>query len=114
MPSDLEQLVDMGFEKERAEFAVKQSGGLQGAIDWLEKNQDKSIEEIKEEQSEQPPELKPGEEARSLKCDDCGKKFRSPAQAEFHASKTYVANLPQQCNRSQPIAFIRLSTGDLN
>ena len=27
MPSDLEQLIDMGFEKERAELAVKKSGG---------------------------------------------------------------------------------------
>jgi hypothetical protein len=27
MPSDLEQLVDMGFDKTRAEMAVKKSGG---------------------------------------------------------------------------------------
>lgn len=91
MPSDLDQLVDMGFDRERAELAVKQSGGLQGAIDWLDKNQDKTIEQIKEDQasaSEEPPELKPGEEAKSLVCDDCGKKFRSVPQAEFHASKS--------------------------
>lgn len=91
MPSDLEQLVDMGFDKERAELAVKQTGGLQGAMDWLEKNQDKSLEDIKQEQqeaAEEPPELKVGEEAKSLKCDDCGKRFRSVAQAEFHASKS--------------------------
>lgn len=27
MPSDLEQLLDMGFDKERAEIAIKKSGG---------------------------------------------------------------------------------------
>lgn len=28
--------------------------------------------------------------AKSMICNECGKKFRSVAQAEFHASKTYV------------------------
>ena len=98
MATDLEQLLDMGFDKERAELAVK-TGSLQNAIDWLDKNSEKNIEEIKAEQAEaaeEPPELKPGEEAKSLVCDDCGKKFRSVAQAEFHASKSYVQffNLP--------------------
>lgn len=66
---------------------------MQGALEWLETNQDKSLEEIKAEQAaegedEEGPALKPGEEARSLVCNDCGKKFRSQAQAEFHASKS--------------------------
>lgn len=66
---------------------------MQGALEWLEQNQDKSIEEIKAAQSQQAddeegPALQPGEEARSLVCNDCGKKFRSQAQAEFHASKS--------------------------
>ncbi|KAJ9642556.1 hypothetical protein H2199_004937 [Coniosporium tulheliwenetii] len=45
--SDLNMLLDMGFEKERAEMAVKKTGGLQAAIDWLDKNQDKSLDDIK-------------------------------------------------------------------
>lgn len=93
MPTDLEQLIDMGFDHEKAELAVKQSGGLQGAIEWLDVNQEKTVEQIKAEQAEassEPPELKPGEVAHSLQCDDCGKRFRSTAQAEFHASKSYV------------------------
>jgi hypothetical protein len=93
MASDLELLLDMGFNKELAELAIKQSGGLQGAIDWLDKNQDKTVEQIKEEQQttaadEEEPAAKPGEEAKSLVCDDCGKKFKAVSTAEFHASKT--------------------------
>ena len=111
-PSDLEQLLEMGFEKERAEIAVKKSGGrtffhlpavqssksnlytytVQGALEWLETNQDKSMDEIKNPETDasiDPPALKDGEVAKSMKCNDCGKKFRSMAQAEFHAEKTY-------------------------
>ncbi|KAJ5653363.1 hypothetical protein N7490_000366 [Penicillium lividum] len=93
MASDLDQLIEMGFDKERSELAVSKTGGLQGALEWLETNQDKSLEEIKAAQSqeaedEEGPALKPGEEARSLVCNECGKKFRSQAQAEFHASKS--------------------------
>ena len=111
--SDLSVLLDMGFEKERAELAVKKSGGckasrgscsskttkltsaVQGALEWLEVNQDKSLDEIKGPAPDQetdptvePPALNPGEVAHSLVCNECGKRFRSQAQAEFHASKT--------------------------
>jgi len=66
---------------------------VQGAIDWLDKNQDKTIEEIIEEAAVEDddgngPALLPGEVPKSLLCNDCGKKFRSQAQAEFHATKT--------------------------
>ncbi len=127
--SDLDVLVDMGFDKERADMAVKKTGGrkfvhihtlplsfkktpftdyqpiVQGALQWLEDNQDKSLEEIKaaaapkkvdaaiEDANEEPPALQEGEVARSLICNECGKRFRSTAQAEFHASKTYVGFL---------------------
>ncbi|KAF2198525.1 hypothetical protein GQ43DRAFT_443262 [Delitschia confertaspora ATCC 74209] len=109
MPTDLEQLLDMGFEAERAELAVKQTGGLQGAIEWLEQNQEKSIEEIKSAQvgaadaKEEPPALKPGEEAKSLVCEDCGKRFRSEAQAEFHASKSGHVNFAQSTEEIKPL-----------
>lgn len=69
---------------------------VQGAMDWLETNQDKPIEELRAPVGDadetdptiEPAALKEGEVANSLVCDDCGKKFRSTAQAEFHASKT--------------------------
>ncbi|KAI9801355.1 MAG: hypothetical protein M1825_003334 [Sarcosagium campestre] len=90
--SDLNVLLDMGFEKERAELAVQKSGGLQGALEWLEENQDKPLEELTsaaqpqddDDPTAEPPALKAGEEARSLVCNDCGKRFRSQAQADEH------------------------------
>jgi predicted transcriptional regulator len=113
MAGDLEVLIDMGFEKARADMAVKKTGGckslspayillqsqhkttVQGALQWLEDNQDKPLDEIAGEENNdetnpsiEPAPLKEGEVARSMVCNECGKKFRSMAQAEFHASKT--------------------------
>jgi hypothetical protein len=72
------------------------------AIDWLEKNQDRPLDEIKAEVAEEDEAgpkvttaaVETGEEARSLVCNECGKKFRTHAQAEIHASKTSVAPGP--------------------
>lgn len=36
------------------------------------------------------PALQPGEEAKSMVCNDCGKKFRSMLQANAHAERTQV------------------------
>ncbi|KAF4120033.1 UBX protein [Geosmithia morbida] len=99
MPSDLESLIDMGFDKSRAEIAIKKSGGLQGALEWLEKTQDKSLEDIQNEDADEEDdeeatkakiaELETGT-AKSMVCNECGKKFRSVQAAEFHASKRFV------------------------
>jgi hypothetical protein len=73
---------------------------VQGALQWLEDNQDKSIDELnvpatiadsETDPNVEPPALKEGEVAQSLLCEECGKKFRSVAQAEFHGSKTSVS-----------------------
>jgi len=85
-------------------MAVKKTGGLQDAIDWLDKNQEKSLDQIKEEDTTaEPAALNPGEEARSLVCDDCGKRFRSTAQAEFHASKTQHENFSESTEEIKPL-----------
>ncbi|KAH1803742.1 hypothetical protein KXV22_000211 [Aspergillus fumigatus] len=106
--SDLDQLIEMGFDKERAELAVARTGGLQGALEWLEENQDKSLEEIKaggskEGEDEKGPALQPGEEPRSLACNECGKKFRSQAQAEFHASKSGHVDFSESTEEIAPL-----------
>lgn len=141
MPSDLEQLIEMGFDAERAQLATSRTGGckcsgfflreltvsspttsliiksniflyilVQGALEWLEANQDKSLDEIKASSTTQPgadpdepPALKPGEEARSLVCNECGKRFRSQAQAEFHASKTEHVDFAESTEEIAPL-----------
>ncbi|CZT44951.1 related to chicken h-caldesmon, Uso1p and YKL201c [Rhynchosporium secalis] len=109
MAGDMVVLLDMGFDKERAELALKKTGSckvplflyLNPALQWLEENQDKSWEEISakvaadaEEEETNPSieaaPLKEGEVAQSLVCDICGRKLRSVAQAEAHGERTHV------------------------
>ncbi|KAL8914446.1 MAG: hypothetical protein Q9171_000951 [Xanthocarpia ochracea] len=113
MASDLETLLEMGFDKAKAELAVKKSGGLQGALEWFEAHQEKSYEEIvatsaesahsEDDPNAEPEALKPGEEAHSLVCNECGKKFRSQAQAEFHASKTQHVDFAESTEEIAPL-----------
>jgi len=117
MPTDLEQLVDMGFPAERAELAVKKTGNLNGALQWLEDNQDKSFDDIKAADDAKPTDttgainiateegqLAEGElVANSLVCDDCGKRFRNANGAQFHASKSGHENFSQSTEEIKPL-----------
>lgn len=77
---------------------------VNGAIDWLEKNQDKPIEELKaDDDDDDGPSLQPGEEAKSLVCTDCGKKFRSQRQAEFHAERSGHVNFDESTDEIAPL-----------
>lgn len=80
------------------------------AIDWLDKNADKSVDDLKaddanaaEDGAPADPILQVGETARSLVCNDCGKKFRSTAQAEFHASKTEHQDFSESTEEIAPL-----------
>lgn len=74
---------------------------VQGALQWLEDNQDKPIDEIKaaaaakgEDDDEEDTEAKIAEletgTAKSLICNDCGKRFKNHDLATYHATKTCV------------------------
>jgi UBX domain-containing protein 1/4 len=83
---------------------------VQGALEWLEKNQDTPLEEVlaaeskqQEDGDEDGPALKEGEVPRSLVCNECGKKFRSQAQAEFHASKTEHTDFAESTEEVAPL-----------
>lgn len=97
------------------EYGRLTSSPVQGALEWLEKNQDKSFEDITaaeaaeaEDRAETNPDtvadaLKPGEVAKSLVCNDCGRKFRSQAQAEFHASKSGHVDFAESTEEIAPL-----------
>lgn len=109
--SDLNLLIEMGFDKPKAELACKKSGGLQGALEWLEKHQDRSLEELQEEEANDTEEatqaeiksLEGDQLAKSLVCDDCGKQFRTTKAAEFHAEKTQHENFSESTEELAPL-----------
>lgn len=105
MSTDLSNLVDMGFDKEKAELALKKSGNLTAAIDWLDKNADKSIDDLKAEagDNDDNPALEAGEQARSMVCNDCGKKFRGMSQAQFHAEKSGHDDFAESAEELAPL-----------
>ncbi|KAH8893517.1 DNA-binding protein [Thozetella sp. PMI_491] len=115
--SDLDLLLEMGFERERAELAVKRTGGLQGALAWLEETQDKPLEKLQQaqaakstgdddEEGEGGPNiaaLEEGQSAKSLVCNECGKKFRSPDAASYHATKTEHTDFSESTDEIAPL-----------
>lgn len=85
---------------------------VQGALEWLEQTQDKSLDEISDpskpaaeddDPNAEPPALNPGEVARSLVCNDCGKRFRSEAQASFHGEKSGHVNFAESTEEMTPL-----------
>ncbi|PBP19382.1 UBA/TS-N domain-containing protein [Diplocarpon rosae] len=114
MAGDLALLLEMGFDPKKAELAVKKTGNLQGALTWLEDNADKTIEEIEaanatttdEEEGNQSIEAKPleaGEVAKSMVCEDCGKKLRSMMQAQAHGERTGHSNYSESTEEIAPL-----------
>jgi UBX domain-containing protein 1/4 len=77
------------------------------AIDWLDTNSSKSIDELKAESKslstadqQQSSTLV---QASSLVCNECGKKFRNAAQAEVHASKTEHTDFSESTEEIVPL-----------
>ncbi|KAI0536321.1 ubiquitin-related domain-containing protein [Xylaria digitata] len=103
--STLDQLLEMGFDKQRAELAVKRSDGLPDAMDWLEKNQDNELEELLAEEEAGPSVAKVDGDAvaMSLVCNECNKKFRSQREAEFHANKSGHSDFSESTEEITPL-----------
>ncbi|KAI1081209.1 ubiquitin-related domain-containing protein [Whalleya microplaca] len=100
-----DQLLEMGFEKSRVELAVKKSDGLPDAMDWLEKTQDTPLEELLEEEESgaNVAKVEDGAVALSLVCNECGKKFRSQGEAEFHANKSGHTDFAESTEQIAPL-----------
>ncbi|XP_063699621.1 UBX domain-containing protein 1-B [Culicoides brevitarsis] len=116
MSDALNQLVDMGFPKDRAEYALKVTNnqGMEAAMEWLLAHAD---EEIPKETAETPASVvadeapKAGEssssappaEAKSIKCNECNKLFRTQLEVEFHASKSGHSDFSESTEEKKPL-----------
>ena len=83
---------------------------MTAAVGWLEEVEGKSLDEIKAadvkaetDPQTVPADLKPGEEAKSLVCGECGRRLRSHAQAEFHATKTGHVDFSESTEEIAPL-----------
>ena len=79
------------------------------ALTWLEGRQDKPLDEIQAEaDTATAPGLAGGdvggdEQASSLVCNECGKKLRGTAQAEFHATKSGHVDFAESTEELAPL-----------
>ncbi|KAK9456203.1 hypothetical protein V1511DRAFT_496833 [Dipodascopsis uninucleata] len=101
------QLVEMGFPVSRIEAALRNIDDktLENAIEWLEQHPiDKAIATTSGDANVEPTvdengePIEPGqisEEAGSLVCQDCNKRFRNATFAELHATKTKHTNFAE-------------------
>lgn len=72
------------------------------ALEWLEANEDKSLDELlaqtgskgadddEEEETNINVDQTGGGEMKSLVCNDCGKQFKNAELASYHATKRWV------------------------
>ncbi|KAG9303686.1 hypothetical protein G9A89_018583 [Geosiphon pyriformis] len=120
--SDHDALVDMGFEPEKVVRALKATGGLQSAMDWLLAHPG-DLEETPEPQTVSGPsnsqttvmpersslvdegdEIQDGEQtAQSLQCNDCQRLLRDASAAERHAIKTGHVNFSESTTAIKPL-----------
>ncbi|XP_074108911.1 UBX domain-containing protein 1 [Cotesia typhae] len=114
-------LVDMGFSKERSEKALKATGnvGVQPAMDWLFSNTEDEVPQTGASSEETQVSLQgsssaqsssatastenENQEAKSLKCDVCGKLFKSSLEVEYHATKSGHDSFSESLEEKKPL-----------
>ncbi|KAJ1662054.1 hypothetical protein IW140_006220 [Coemansia sp. RSA 1813] len=112
--SDKDTLLEFGFSQLRVEKALKatNNGGLQPALDWLDKHAndpdiDSPIEESADtgdaanSAAEQPA---ADAEAQSLVCNECGKQFKNEDLAQYHAVKSGHTDFAQSTEAVKPLS----------
>ncbi|KAF3938385.1 hypothetical protein ABW19_dt0210087 [Dactylella cylindrospora] len=96
-------------------MALKNTKGLQDALTWLESHQDTPFEELVTKfatSSSAPAQAETGgpdesqkaaEEAKSYKCNDCGKLLRNWDAVQFHAERTEHQNFDESTEEVKPL-----------
>lgn len=121
MSSELNMLLEMGFPPQRAEKALHVSGNqIETAMEWLLAHSDDpevdapidtvnmsneeetasgdtSTEKSTDNKDENP------EQPKSVQCDECGKKFRTDAEIEFHAVKSGHKSFSESTEEIKPL-----------
>ncbi|BFZ06875.1 hypothetical protein BsWGS_09914 [Bradybaena similaris] len=124
MPSDADTLVEMGFSLNRAQRALAMTGykGVQLAMDWLfahdgDPDIDDPFEAPKEPSSDtaglasaaapaESVDSGDGEsllQAKSLKCDECGKVLRNEMEVQTHAARTQHSSFSESTEEVKPL-----------
>ncbi|KAF9269301.1 hypothetical protein L218DRAFT_953866 [Marasmius fiardii PR-910] len=132
MAGDKETLIGMGFDPARVEWALKSTGnrGLQPAMDHILENESKlvpSLDAVTEtpvtstsaamdaDEDDEDLELLRkqmgagagaeggDQEAKSIKCAQCGKTFRNTALANFHAEKSGHDQFEESTEEIKPL-----------
>lgn len=117
MSEIVKTLVEMGFDQAKSELAAEKTGGqnVQQAMDWLLANPDteptvvqastssEPVEETAQDSASDPTEVAEGTEAKSLKCDECGKLFKTQLEVEFHAAKSGHSSFSESTEEKKPL-----------
>jgi len=112
-------LMDMGFSRQKVLKALQVTGnaGVEPAMEWLlAHGDDIDVQEMETSTPEantaesnegavsEPSTSEPPEEAKSLKCDECGKLFRTQEEVEFHAAKSGHSQFSESTEEKKPLS----------
>ncbi|KAK6497937.1 hypothetical protein TWF506_004184 [Arthrobotrys conoides] len=112
--TDRDLLIEMGFDPRRVDLALKNSGGLQDAITWLGSHEDTQLEDLEKDSGTGMPVVSSltetedskttnDAEAKSYKCNDCGKLLRNWDAVQFHAERTEHQNFDESVEEIRPL-----------
>jgi hypothetical protein len=111
----LDQLLEMGFPRDRAEKALTSSGnkGAEAAMEWLLCHPEgDATGHVLGQSCEEGSRVEVGgvitgdeqdQQALSLKCDQCGKLLKSEKQAQTHAMKTGHSQFSESVEEIKPL-----------
>lgn len=111
-----EYLLEMGFSQEKINKALSVTGnkGCEQAMEWLLAHSDEldsgnsssnqaAATPASQSEDKTNTEEAPAEEAKSIKCEDCGKLFQTQVEVEFHAAKTGHSNFSESVEEKKPL-----------